>query len=235
MISQTKNQDLVPLLTTKLVAPQLPLALVSRPHLLTELDATPVHRLVLLSASVGFGKTTLLSAWARQSNSRVAWLTLDEQDNDPIRFWSYMIAAFRKADLPVGEATLALLQSPHPLQLPDALTSLINELADLEQETTLILDDYHVIRDQTIHESLQFLLDHLPPRLRLLLASRVDPPLALARRRARGQVVEIRDADLRLNSEETTRFLTQVANILSKLGAENRTQAIAYARSRSLL
>jgi LuxR family maltose regulon positive regulatory protein len=212
-MSQTENQSLVSPLATKLLAPQLPLTLVNRERLLAELDATPVHRLVLLSASAGFGKTTLLSAWVRQSKSRVAWLTLDEQDDDPIRFWAYVIAALRKASLPVGEAMLALLQAPQRLELAGALTSLINELAELGQETTLVLDDYHVVREQTIHESLQFLLDHLPACLHLCIASRIDPPLALSRLRVRGQLVEIRDTDLRLSSEETATFLSRVMKL----------------------
>jgi LuxR family maltose regulon positive regulatory protein len=212
-MSQTENQSLVSPLATKLLAPQLPPALVNRERLLAELDATPVHRLVLLSASAGFGKTTLLSAWVRQSKSRVAWLTLDEQDDDPIRFWTYVIAALRKADLPVGEAMLALLQAPQRLELAGALASLINELAALGQETTLVLDDYHVIRERAIHESLQFLLDHLPDCLHLLIASRIDPPLALSRLRVRGQLVEIRDTDLRLSSEEAATFLSRVMRL----------------------
>jgi LuxR family maltose regulon positive regulatory protein len=216
-MSQIENQSFIPLLATKFVSPQLPLALVHRERLLAELEITPVHRLVLLSASAGFGKTTLLSAWARQSNTRVAWLTLDEQDDDPIRFWTYLIAALRNTGSPVGETTLALLQSPHSLKLPGILTALINELTAAGQATTLILDDYHVISEQSIHESLQFLLDHLPSCLHLFLSSRVDPPLSLSRLRARGQLIEIRDTDLRLNGEETTQFLTQVIGpILSK-------------------
>ncbi|GHO96728.1 LuxR family transcriptional regulator [Reticulibacter mediterranei] len=212
-MSQTENQNLISPLATKLAAPQLPLTLVNRERLLADLDVTPAHRLVLLSASAGFGKTTLLSAWVRQSKSRVAWLTLDEQDDDPIRFWAYVIAALGKASLPVGEAMLALLQAPQRLELTGALTSLINELAMLEQETILVFDDYHVIRERTIHESLQFLLDHLPPNLHLCIASRIDPPLALSRLRVRGQLVEIRDTDLRLSSEETATFLSQVMKL----------------------
>jgi LuxR family maltose regulon positive regulatory protein len=212
-MSQTENQSLASPLATKLIAPQLPSTLVNRERLLTELNVTPAHRLVLLSASAGFGKTTLLSAWVRQCKSLVAWLALDGQDDDPIRFWAYVIAALRKAGLPVGEAMLALLQAPQRLELAGALTTLINELTALERETVLILDDYHVIREQTIHESLQFLLDHLPACLHLCIASRIDPPLALSRLRGRGQLVEIRDTDLRLRDEETARFLTQVMKL----------------------
>src|SRR5258706_12034545 len=204
------------LLVTKFTIPPVRSALLPREHLLTVLDQSRSFPLTLLSASAGFGKTTLLSAWASQSTSEVAWLSLDEQDNDPTRFWAYVIAALRHSGSrlsAVGEATLAMLHSPQPPLLTGALTLLINELAALSQDTALILDDYHLIREQAIHESLQFVLDHFPACLHLLLASRVDPPLPRARLRARGQVVEIRDADLRLSGEEAARFLTQVMSL----------------------
>src|SRR6266566_2044156 len=191
------------LLVTKFTIPPVRSLLLQRSHLLTILDQSRSFPLTLLSASAGFGKTTLLSTWASQSTSQVAWLTLDEQDNDPTRFWAYVIAALRHSGSPVGEATLALLHSPQPALLTSAL----------------IADDYHLIREQAIHESLQFMLDHLPPCLHLLLASRADPQLPLARLRARGQVVEIREMDLRLSGEEAARFLTQIMNL--SLSAED--------------
>src|SRR5437899_4716839 len=141
------------LLATKYTIPPVRSMLLQRSHLLTLLDQSRSFPLTLLSASAGFGKTTLLSAWANQSTSQVAWLTLDEQDNDPTRFWVYVIAALRHSGSPVGEAALALLQSPHPSLLTGALTSLINELAVLSQDTALILDDYQVIREPAIHDS----------------------------------------------------------------------------------
>jgi LuxR family transcriptional regulator, maltose regulon positive regulatory protein len=201
------------LLVTKFTIPPVRSALLQRSHLLAVLDQSRSFPLTLLSASAGFGKTTLLSTWASQSTSQVGWLSLDEQDNDPARFWAYVIAALRHSGSPVGEAAEALLHSPRPSLLTGALTSLINELAALAQDTALILDDYHLIREQAIHDSLQFLLDHLPPCLHLLLASRGDPKLPLARLRARGQVVEIRETELRLSGEEAARFLTQVMNL----------------------
>jgi LuxR family maltose regulon positive regulatory protein len=201
------------LLVTKFTIPPLRAQLLPREQLIAVLNQSRSVPLILLSAPAGFGKTTLLSAWASQSTSQVAWLSLDDQDNDPTRFWTYVIAALRHSGSPVGEAALAMLQSPQPPLLTSALTSLINELAALEQETVLILDDYHMISEQAIHESLQFVLDHLPSCLHLLLASRVDPQLPLARLRARGQVVEIRETELRLSGEEAARFLTQVMNL----------------------
>jgi len=204
------------LLVTKFTVPPVRPMLLQRSHLLEILDQSCSVPLTLLSASAGFGKTTLLSAWARQSTSQIAWLTLDEQDNDPTRFWAYLIAALRHSGSrlsAVGEATLEMLHSPQPPLLTGALTLLINELAALSQDTALILDDYHLIREQAIHDSLQFVLDHLPPCLHLLLASRGDPQLPLARLRARGQVVEIRETELRLRGEEAARFLTQVMGL----------------------
>jgi LuxR family transcriptional regulator, maltose regulon positive regulatory protein len=201
------------LLVTKFTIPPVRSALLQRSHLLTVLDQSRSVPLTLLSASAGFGKTTLLSAWASQSTSQVAWLTLDEQDNDPTRFWAYVIAALRHSGSPVGEAAKAMLRSPQPPLLTSALTSLINELAALGQDTALILDDFHLLSEPAIHESLQFFLENLPACLHLLLASRVDPRLPLSRLRARGQLVEIRDTDLRLDSGEAARFLTQVMNL----------------------
>lgn len=201
------------LLVTKFTIPPVRSTLLPRGHLIAALDQSHSFPLILLSASAGFGKTTLLSAWASQSTSQVAWLSLDAQDNDPTRFWTYMIAALRYSGAclsTVGEAALAMLHSPQPPPLTHALTALINDLVELAQGTALILDDYHLISEQAIHGSLQFLLDHLPSCLHLLLSSRVEPPLALSRLRARGQVVEIRDPDLRLSGEETASFLTQV-------------------------
>src|SRR5258708_11965091 len=201
------------LLVTKFGIPLVRSMPLPRKHLLTLLDESRSVPLTLLSAPAGFGKTTLLSAWASQSTSQVAWLSLDEEDNDPTRFWAYVIASLRKAGSPVGEAALAMLHSPHSSLLTGALTSLINELAALAQDTALILDDYHLIREQAIHDSLQFLLDHLPSCLHLFLASRGDPQLPLARLRARGQVVEIRETDLRLSGEEAARLPTQVMTL----------------------
>ncbi len=198
---------------TKFAPPQVRARLLQRPHLIERLNQGRSLPLTLLSASAGFGKTTLLATWASQSPGQVAWLSLEEQDDDPTRFWVVVIAALRTRTASVGEAVLAQLEAPQPPTLSTVLTVLINELAALSSETTLILDDYHLIEEQTIHESLVFLLDHLPSTLHLLLSSRVDPPLALSRRRARGQMVEIRDGDLRLSEQEATSFLRQTMGL----------------------
>ena len=210
------------LLSTKLSPPRLPISLVERSRLLRELDAVRSHRLTLVSASAGSGKTTLLSAWMaasskpQASGSRagglehdVAWLSLDELDNDPIRFWASVIVALRTCLPRVGKTALAMLHSPEAPPLSTILTALLNELVQDSREIILILDDYHVISDQTIHDGLLFLLDHLPPNLCLVLATRADPELPLSRFRVRGQMVEIRSSDLRFTQEETTSFLLQ--------------------------
>lgn len=201
------------LLVTKFTVPPVRSGLLHRSHLLTVLDESRSLPLTLLSASAGFGKTTLLSAWASQSNGSVAWLSLDEQDNDPTRFWVYVIAALRKAGTPVGAPAEALLHSSQPALITGALTSLVNELAELPQDISLILDDFHLIREQALHDSFRFVLEHLPRNMHLLLASRAEPALPLARLRARGLVVEIREADLRLSNEEAARFLRQVMGL----------------------
>jgi LuxR family transcriptional regulator, maltose regulon positive regulatory protein len=188
-------------------------SLLRREHLLAQLDQSYQVPLTLLSASAGFGKTTLLACWARQSTSRVAWLSLDSLDNDPLRFWTAVIAALRTCEPSVGEAAFALLQAPQPPALSAILTELLNDLAAYSKDMALILDDYHVVEDQTIHSSFVFLLEHLPTPFHVLLSSRIDPPLALSRWRARGQMIEIRDSDLRLNEVETASFLRRTMGL----------------------
>jgi LuxR family transcriptional regulator, maltose regulon positive regulatory protein len=210
-MSQTSSNSML-LLQTKLVHPQLPLALVSRERLLRDLDAVSTHRLILLSASAGSGKTTLLSTWATHARAearKVAWLSLDVLDNDPTRFWASVIAALRTYLPAVGETALLILHTPQPTPIQTVLTTLINEILDLGSEVILVLADYQMIEDQAIHEALTFLLDHLPINLHLVLASRIDPDLPLSRWRTRGQMLEIRDPDLSFNQEEANSFLSQ--------------------------
>jgi len=197
------------LLSTKLYRPQARANAVPRSRLTGQLlDAfRRPGNFTLLSAPAGFGKTTLLSEFVAQLPQRAAWLSLDEGDNDPIGFWSYVIAACRSIQPHLGEAALALLQSPQPLPDEAAPTLLINDLAALESRLLLILDDYHLIHNPAIHASLGFLLDHMPDQLGLVISTRVDPPWPLAHFRVRQQLVEVRAADLRFNSDETTAFL----------------------------
>ncbi|HLZ56268.1 MAG TPA: LuxR C-terminal-related transcriptional regulator [Ktedonosporobacter sp.] len=216
-MSSPSPQKNMLLLQTKFVHPRLPSALIVRDRLLKDLNATSTHRLVLLSASAGSGKTMLLSTWATSmhmhAGQQVAWLSLDEMDNDPVRFWASVIAALNAQHHPgvppVGDTALQMLHSPPSASIQMVLTALINEILEQTTEIILVLDDYHVISDQAIHEGMSFLLEHLPANLHLVLASRADPDLPLARWRMRGQMVEIRDTDLSFTQEETERFLSQ--------------------------
>jgi len=201
------------LVETRLHHPRLPSTLVTRGRLLQALDTVLEHRLTLLSASAGSGKTTLLSAWAAASSHHVAWLSLDELDNDSTRFWASVIAALRTFLPQIAEVALAMLYSPQPPPLSTILTLLLNEVTACSSELILILDDYHVIEDQAIHDSLIFFLEHLPANLHLVLSSRVDPGLPLSRWRMQGQMAEMRDTDLCFTQEEAIGFLTQAMGL----------------------
>jgi LuxR family maltose regulon positive regulatory protein len=201
-----------PLLETKFYVPRLRRGLVPRPRLSERLDRGAASKLMLVSAPAGFGKTTLLTEWlaagpAAPADQRlVAWLSLDRGDNDPASFWAYVIAALRTVASGVGESALALL---HALQRPPietVLTTLLNDLAAIAADIMLVLDDYHVIDAREVQDGMAFLLDHLPPRLHVVIASRADPALPLARLRARGELVEIRAAELRFTPDEAAAY-----------------------------
>jgi LuxR family maltose regulon positive regulatory protein len=197
------------LLATKLRAPSARRELVSRTALLGELAAERGHKLTLLSAPPGSGKTTLLAAWRRleQPGRAFAWLSLDGGDNDPARFWTYAVEALRTVEPGVGAATLGLLRAPGAQLLEGIVTGLVNDLATRSGQLALVLDDYHLITNPEIHESLAFLLEHQPPGLHLVVATRSDPPLPLPRLRARGELLELRAAELRFAHGETELFL----------------------------
>jgi len=210
-----------PLLTTKLYIPPPRPNLVPRPRLIEQLNAG-LHsgrRLTLISAPAGFGKTTLLSEWIANSDRlepvvRFAWVSLDQGDNDLARFWAYFIAALQSIHADIGEAALAMFRSPKPPPAEAFLTGLINEITAAELEPfALVLDDYHLIKTQPIHDALTFLLDHLPPQMHLVVATRADPPLPIARLRGRGQLTELRLTDLRFTLDEATEFLNQVTGL----------------------
>ncbi|CAG0936541.1 serine/threonine-protein kinase PknK [Thermoflexales bacterium] len=209
------------LLATKLRRPALAAKRVHRPRLLQRLNdgLDSGRRVTLVSAPPGFGKTMLLSAWVAENRRLAAWLSLDEGDNDPIRFWSYLIAACQSIRDKVGAAALALLHAPQPLSEEVIPTILINDLAGLEDSFVLILDDYHVIQNQSIHTALAFLIDHLPDQLHLVLSTRVDPPWPFARLRARNQLIELRALDLRFTPDEAAVFLNQLMGL--NLSAES--------------
>ncbi len=203
------------LLSSSLAPPPLPAWLVERESLLIRLDAALAHPLTLVSAAAGWGKTTLLSAWAHRRKGQIAWLSLTALDNSPTRFWVGLITALRHgahASPDLGQTAVALLQSPQPPELPVILTALLNELESREAHPAslvLIVDDYQVIGESAIHEGLSFFLEHLPAHLHLILSSRVDPDLPLARWRVRGQLAEIREADLRFSLQEASQYLGQ--------------------------
>jgi LuxR family maltose regulon positive regulatory protein len=208
-----------PLLRTKLFIPPVRPNLVERPHLIEQLNQglRLGHKLTLVSAPPGFGKTTLISSWIHQLNAPATWLSLDEGDNEPNRFVFYMIAALQEAHRELGESTLSLLQSPQPPPLETLLTLLINDLATLPCQAILILDDYHVIQNVEIHKALTFLLDHQPPQLHVIIVSREDPALPLHRLRGSGQMNGLYVRDLRFTAAEAATFLLETMGLsLSK-------------------
>jgi LuxR family transcriptional regulator, maltose regulon positive regulatory protein len=198
-------------LATKLHVPQPRPAFLPRPRLLERLDEAPAAELVLVCAPAGFGKTALLSDWARSVRRPVAWLSLDQGDNDPARFWRHVAAALDRVCPGIAEQVAPLLGPPAPPSFEGLVTALINELAAQPEQVLLVLDDYHLVDAQPVHASIGFLLEHRPPGLRLLLASRADPPLPLARLRVRGQLTELRAGDLRFTPEEAAAVLREAA------------------------
>lgn len=174
------------------------------------LDEAATRELSLVCTPAGFGKTTLLADWAHSTASRVAWLSLDPLDNDPSRFWRHVLAAIDRAGTPMSERALSMLDPRAGASSEGIAAAMINEFAALPEDLMLILDDYHVVGSPTIHDGLSFLLDHLPPRIHLVIASRSDPTLPLPRLRARGQLSELRAADLRFTAQESAALLRDV-------------------------
>lgn len=216
-----------PLLTTKLYMPPPRPKLVARPRLHRRLDASLHHKLTLISAPAGFGKTTLLSTWLAERAQPAAWLSLDKEENDPAHFLRYLIAALQTVVPELGARALASLQSPQPPSTA-ILTTILNEIAALPERLLLILDDYHMLDAPPIDQALTFLVDHLPAQLHLVIATRADPPLPLARLRARAQLTELRAEDLRFTAAESADFLQDVMGLSlspTEIAAlENRTE-----------
>ncbi|MCB0194159.1 MAG: tetratricopeptide repeat protein [Anaerolineae bacterium] len=220
-----------PILATKLYIPQPRPNLVRRPRLVERLNACLHHLscVTVISAPAGFGKTTLVSEWIHQNTenqentlhhssliihpSQVAWLSLDAGDNDATRFLSYLIAALQTLEPTIGQTVLAALQSPQPLSIESLLTTLLNDIATIPNNFVLVLDDYHVIETKVIDQALTFLLEHPPPCMHLVIATREDPNLPLARLRVRGQLTELRAADLRFTPAEAAGFLNQAMGL----------------------
>ena len=200
------------LLATKLHMPASRPGLVPRPRLTARLDEGRTRGLILAAAPAGYGKTVLLADWARRGGHPVAWLSLDAGDNDPARFWHHAVAALDRARPGTGDRVAPLLGPPAPASFQGLVTALINDLAG--EEAVLVLDDYHLISAQQVHESLAFLVEHRPAGICVVLASRSDPPLSLARLRARGQLAEVRAAELRFTPAEAGELLQHVASAL---------------------
>jgi LuxR family maltose regulon positive regulatory protein len=199
------------LLRTKLYIPPLRPNLVPRPRLIAKLNGGLDGKLTLVSAPAGFGKSTLLSAWVQQAKIRphCAYLSLDEGDNDLTQFLIYFVAALQTIEGGIGKGLLAALQSPETVNVEVVLITLLNEVSELADGATLILDDYHTIESQPVDQAIGFLIEHLPPQMQLVVASRIDPSLPLSRLRASGQMSEIRAHDLRFTPEEAALFLNQ--------------------------
>ncbi len=171
------------------------------------------RRLTLVSAPAGFGKTTLISAWASASGRPVAWLSLDEGDNDATQFLHYVVTALQQVDSNIGQTMLPLMQSSQPVLPQSLVIALINDLTTLADGIILVLDDYHTVSVPAVHEIFRFLLDNQPAAIHIAIGTREDPPLPLARMRARGQMTEIRERDLRFTPEEATEFLSQTMGL----------------------
>lgn len=238
-----------PILKTKLYIPPLRPVVVRRSRLVARLDTALHYKLTLISAPAGFGKTTLLSEWVQGNHAPVAWISLDEGDNDPERFLRYLIAALQQIDPGLGSEVLETLQGAQVSSLPAygdqesafeesvapevppwleaALVGLLNEIDARTKPFVLVLDDYHLIRAPHVHAAMLFLLRHQPPHMHLVLSSRVDPPLSLSRLRGRGQLNELRSADLRFTREEVTAFFCQT------IGRELPTADVAAIESRT--
>lgn len=230
---RTDRDSSIPLLSTKLAVPTPRGSLVSRPRLTDRLDHKSTHCLTLVVAPAGWGKSSVISEWCKASRTAaddspsVAWVSLDAGDNDPARFLLYVAAALDSVQPGLGASAHTLLRSPQPTPMEMVLTLLLNELSACDRTLTLVLDDYHLIESLGVHNVLIFLLDHLPPNLRLIIATRLDPPLPLSRLRVRGQLLELRAGDLRFTCEETAAFLNEI------MGLNLTTEAVARLEART--
>ena len=220
-------------LATKLYIPPPRAKIILRSRLIERLNEGLQRKLTLISASAGFGKTTLVSEWIASCERPVAWLSLDEGDNDPTRFLTYFVTALQtfaqrsprreskveRIAARLGEGVLGVLQSPQPPPIESVLTALINEITNIPDDFIFVLDDYHIIDSKPVDNALTFLLEHLPPQMHLVITTREDPQLPLARLRARGQLTELRAADLRFTPTEAAEFLNQAMSL--QLSAED--------------
>jgi LuxR family maltose regulon positive regulatory protein len=220
--SQVRQAELI---RTKLYIPQPHANLVARPRLIGRLNEGVYRPLILLSAAAGFGKTTLLSTWVSELNMPAAWISLDERDNDETRFIQYFIEALETLEIGVGVDWASIISEAAPLRLENLFTRLINQIAEVAEDFVLILNDYHWINSEAIHTALAFFLEHIPPRMHLVIATRVDPPLPLSQLRARSQLVELRANDLRFTIGEACQFFYQT------MGLDLNEEAVASLQS----
>src|SRR5207244_676313 len=197
-----------PILATKLYIPRLRPNVVPRPRLIERLNEGLHRKLTLIAAPAGFGKTTLVSAWVAGCDRQVAWLSLDKGESDPTRFLTYLVAALQTIAPTIGEGVSGVLQSPQPPPTASILTALLNEITAIPDNFILVLDDYHVIEAKPVDQALTYLVEHLPSQMHLVIATREDPPLPLARLRAQGHLIELRATDLRFTPSEAAAFLT---------------------------
>ncbi len=217
-----------PILATKFFAPRWRAGQVSRPRLTARLTSSTQSKLTLVSAPAGFGKTTLLAEYLAGEERPLAWLSLDRSDNTPSTFWTYFFRALQRSDAGVGAHAVATMEAAQLLPpIESLLATLLNEVAALSTELVLVLDDYHVVEAEPVHAGLAFLLEHLPPNLHVVIASRADPPLGLSTLRARGQLAEIRAADLRFIPDEAAAFLR------TTMGLELAAEDVAALESRT--
>lgn len=201
------------ILATKLYIPVPRPGVVMRPRLIDRLNTGLHGKLTLVSAPAGFGKTTLVSEWLGSGDYPAAWISLGEEDSEPARFMTYFVTALQSIAPQIGAGILKMLNSPQSPPIDSLLTPLLNELATMPHDFVLVLDDYHVLDSQEIDAALAFLIDNQPPQMHLVITTREDPGLPLARLRARGQLTEVREADLRFRPDEATEFLNQAMGL----------------------
>jgi LuxR family transcriptional regulator, maltose regulon positive regulatory protein len=212
------------LLRTKLYIPHTRTDLLERPRLTLKLNEGLKRKLILVSAPAGFGKTTLISSWVTKIDNPVAWVSLDENDNDHQSFWTYLVAALQTLPMDnslranVGKMSLAMLQSQETPPVESIITELLNDITTIQDDFVLILDDYHIITNHLIHHGLAFLIDNLPPNAHLVIGSRVEPPLPLSRWRVRREVAELSVDDIRFSSDEAEAFLNMVMGLTLQSG-----------------
>ena len=204
------------LLATKFFIPSSSQALISRPRLIELLNLSLEYPLTLVSAPTGFGKTTLLSTWIlslQPEHPQIAWVSLDEGDNEPVLFWMYVLTALDGQQPGLCTQLIKYLQTQQVPPLRSVLQMLINRIAEQLESFLLILDDYHLITEQAIHTNLAYLVEHIPPQLHLIVATRADPPLPISLLRARGRLLEVRTDELRCNPDEVVAFLKKSTSI----------------------